>query len=656
MSTLQLNTYKTSHLINGIGQTNVVINNRAISTIKSKYNNYHAEISCYVVNSITGMLPPNRIDTQQLTIPKNICLADLKYSVPGKVDLLIGVALFYDLLQGKRIPLGINQPILQQTKLDWIIGGTFTLCKSSTQCNPSQCYVSVNTHIQEQLERFWQLEEVKQSRPYTRGEQLCEDHFVSTHQRDHNGRFILRLPLKGKISELGDSRDIAEKRLRAVERKLDKNVMLKDAYTKFLQEYESLGHMSNVEDHKETENANYLPHHAVTKATSTTTKVRVVFDASCKTSSGKSLNDILLVGPTIQNTLFNIVTRFRQHTYVITADINKMYRQVLLQPHQRDLQKILWRSPSGEIQSFRLNTITYDLASAPFSAIRCLHQLAEEHKLTLPQAHSIILRDFYVDDLISGDDDAERLKTLIKNITKILQSGGFELHKWNSNDISILNDHNDEDTESVSFDQEVNSLGLIWNTKLDVFQYRVNIETSSSRITKRIILSVISRIYDPLGLIGPIIIQSKLLLQDLWRLKIGWDDTVPTELQSKWSYFRDQLQCISKISAPRHALSKKYKKIEMHGFCDASELAYGACIYIKTINEFEHATINLLCAKSKVAPLKNISLPRLELCAALLLAQLYQQVIQALTISPMSTYFWSDSTIALAWIRGEPSR
>lgn len=138
-----------------------------------------------------------------------------------------------------------------------------------------------------------------------------------------------------------------------------------------------------------------------------------------------------------------------------------MYRQVLLQSHQRDLQRILWRSPSGEIQSFRLNTITYGLASAPFSAIRCLHQLAEEHKLTLPQAHSIILRDFYVDDLISGDDDAERLKTLIKNITKILQSGGFELHKWNSNDISILNDHNDEDTESVSFDQEVNTLGLI---------------------------------------------------------------------------------------------------------------------------------------------------------------------------------------------------
>lgn len=654
---LQLTTCKTNHLINGIGQTNVTINNRVTSKIRSKYNNYYAEISCYIVDSITGLLPPNRIDPRQFKIPENIRLADPNYNVPAKIDLLIGVTLFYDLLQEKRIRLGNNQPILQETKLGWIIGGTFTPGKSSTQCKASQCYVSLNTQIQEQLERFWQLEEVKQSRLYTKEEQTCENHFVSTHQRNQDGRFIVQLPLKGNISELGDSREIAERRLCAIERKLDKNATLKNAYSKFLQEYKDLGHMSEVEEHEENdEHANYLPHHAVTKSTSTTTKVRVVFDASCKTSTGKSLNDLLLVGPTIQNTLFHIVTRFRQHTYVVTADINKMYRQVLLQQSQRDLQRIVWRSPSGKLQSFRLNTITYGLTSAPFSAIRCLCQLAEEHKITFPQANQVILRDFYVDDLISGDKDKEQLKVLIRDITKILQSGGFELHKWNSNDVSILNDNDNEATESVSFDQEVNTLGLIWNTQSDTFQYRVNLEAPTSRITKRIILSVISRIFDPLGLIGPTVIQSKSLLQDVWALKIGWDDAIPTELQVKWSYFRDQLQCISNISIPRHAFGKNHNKMEIHGFCDASEMAYGACIYIKTTNEFKAVTVNLLCAKSRVAPLKNISLPRLELCAALLLSQLYQQVMQSLTISAGATYLWSDSTITLAWIRGEPSR
>lgn len=130
---LQLNTCKTNHLINGIDQTNVLINNRAISTIKSKYSNYHMKISCYIVDSITGMIPSNKINTRQFTIPENILLADPNYNIPAKIDLLIGVTLFYDLLQEKRIRLGNNQPILQETKLGWILGGAFTPCKSSTQ-------------------------------------------------------------------------------------------------------------------------------------------------------------------------------------------------------------------------------------------------------------------------------------------------------------------------------------------------------------------------------------------------------------------------------------------------------------------------------------------------------------------------------------------
>lgn len=144
------------------------------------------------------MIPSNKINTRQFTIPENILLADPNYNIPAKIDLLIGVTLFYDLLQEKRIRLGNNQPILQETKLGWILGGTFTPCKSSTQCNSSQCCVSLNTQIQEKLERFWQLEEVKQSRSYTKEEELCEEHFVSTHQRDQKGRFIVSITIKGK--------------------------------------------------------------------------------------------------------------------------------------------------------------------------------------------------------------------------------------------------------------------------------------------------------------------------------------------------------------------------------------------------------------------------------------------------------------------------
>lgn len=333
-----------------------------------------------------------------------------------------------------------------------------------------------------------------------------------------------------------------------------------------------------------------------------------------------------------------------------------MYRQVLLQMDQRDLQRILWRKTSGSIQTFRLNTITYGLASAPFLAIRCLHQLAKDYKVASPAASTAIIRDFYVDDLITGGDDIEQLKVLKDDVTTILRSAGFEMHKWHSNEDSVFDKEDEETIEAVNFSEEVTTLGLVWNTKSDVFQYKFSLTGHSSKLTKRVILSIISQIFDPLGLIGPVTVRSKLLLQDLWRLKIDWDDPVPSDLQLKWTTFRDQLQHIIEISIPRHAFSQTYSRMELHGFGDASEVAYGACIYVKTVNAHGDITVNLLCAKSKVAPLKNISLPRLELCAALLLARLYQQVTQALTIASSSTYLWSVSTIALAWIKSEPSR
>ncbi|XP_039303905.1 uncharacterized protein LOC120357484 [Solenopsis invicta] len=229
------------------------------------------------------------------------------------------------------------------------------------------------------------------------------------------------------------------------------------------------------------------------------------------------------------------------------------------------------------------------------------------------------------------------------------------MHKWNLNKNLISNEDNKEISESVNFNKEVNTLGIIWNPKRDTFQYRINLKPHLSKLTKRVILPVASKIFDPLGSIGPITVQSKLLLQNLWRSKVGWDNPVPAELQSKWTHFRAQLQSISKISIPRYAFSNDYVSSELHGFCDASELAYG-CYYIKTENSQGDATVNLLCAKSRVAPVKSISLSRLELLAALLLARLYQQVTKALTIKPTSTHLWSDSTITLAWIKGESSR
>ncbi|KAF2895031.1 hypothetical protein ILUMI_11143 [Ignelater luminosus] len=217
--------------------------------------------------------------------------------------------------------------------------------------------------IQNQLERFWELEETEVKRKtLTKEENLCERHFIETHKRDETGRFTVSLPLKQEYTRLGDTKQVAIKRFLTLERKFSRDNNLKPTYSEFMSHYVEMGHMTKInEDHLSGNNTvYYLPHHPVEKQSSVTTKLRVVFNASQPSTSGKSLNDMLLVGPNIQDDLFAILIRFRRHTYVINADIAKMYRQINVEDSQRDLQRILWREdPNQELAHYRVNTVTY---------------------------------------------------------------------------------------------------------------------------------------------------------------------------------------------------------------------------------------------------------------------------------------------------------
>ncbi|XP_075210265.1 uncharacterized protein LOC142317594 [Lycorma delicatula] len=211
----------------------------------------------------------------------------------------------------------------------------------------------------------------------------------------------------------------------------------------------------------------YLPHHAVFKQTSSTTKLRVVFDASAKADNGISLNDTLIVDPSVQQDLISIVLRFRTHVYAMIADIAKMYRQVLVDPRDYDLQRIIWRNSSEEeIGHYQLKTITYGSASAPFLATRCIIQLANENSKQFPKASEVIRRDFYVDDLQTGADDLTEAMQLQGEITAILKQAGFDLRKWCSNSSTLLESVSETDDSNHTFNfssEGINTLGLIWN-------------------------------------------------------------------------------------------------------------------------------------------------------------------------------------------------
>ncbi|XP_050059758.1 uncharacterized protein LOC126551048 [Aphis gossypii] len=245
-----------------------------------------------------------------------------------------------------------------------------------------------------------------------------------------------------------------------------------------------------------------------------------------------------------------------------------------------------------------------------------------------------------------------------------MQSAGLELRKWSSNNINLIKDipNNQEGnkTKPISDDNSITKiLGLFWNSDMDTFQFEVkeNNFTFINHITKREILSEIACLFDPLGLVGPAIIRAKLMLQELWRLQIQWDDPLPNDIKERWIAYRTSLCLLNDLLIPRQITCEgDIVNIQIHGFSDASIYAYGCCLYLRCTNSSGAHTSKLMCAKSKVAPLKAISLPRLELCAALLLARLSNKIIPKLHVKVNNSYFWSDSKIVLAWITSSSTK
>lgn len=250
--------------------------------------------------------------------------------------------------------------------------------------------------------------------------------YSATTSRNQYGRYIVKLPLRSDPAVIGDSFQEALRRFRQIEKRLQRDVALQTNYNNFMKEYLSLCHMQMVEDITQSKGVRYfLPHHPVFREASTTTKLRVVFDASMKTDGGKglSLNDILLVGPVVQDDLFSVIIRFRMHSLVFTADIVKMYRKIQVHKENTSLQSILWRSsPHQEIKVYELNTVTYGTAAAPYLATRTLNQIAVDCKDEYPNAENVI-KDFYVDDILSEANTVEEAKKIISELNS--QKGDF---------------------------------------------------------------------------------------------------------------------------------------------------------------------------------------------------------------------------------------
>ncbi|XP_044741884.1 uncharacterized protein LOC123302858 [Chrysoperla carnea] len=415
-----------------------------------------------------------------------------------------------------------------------------------------------------------------------------------------------------------------------------------------------LGYLSVAKD----PGAYILPHHGVEKPSSSTS-LRVVFDASCSTESG-SLNDKLLTGPTLQSNITEVILHFRTYAVAMSTEICKMYLQIILHENDRKYQHMFYRfNLSDSITEYELNRVTFGMSASPYLAIRVLLQLIQDEGAAYPLASNALANHTYVDNILTGAHNLNDALALQKELIQLLQKGGFTLKKWASSSTELLKTVPIECHETpIAFSSLENStikvLGMQWDPVSDCLSYAV--QAPQIILTKRAVLSNIAKLYDPLGYLSPVIFKAKCIMQQTWKINnLKWDDLLPDEIASQWCSFLNQLHTLSQIKIPRCIINKPYKNIAILGFADASKLGYASTIYLRLTKSDNSVSINLLMSKTRLAPISTISIPRLELCAALLLVKTFQSIkpfVSSLEVD--KTYLFSDSTVVLDWLKHSP--
>jgi hypothetical protein len=646
-----------------------------ILSLESLIKDFNFEVNCLVFPQVTGRLPSFPCSGKDLGHLRGLPLADPKFLEPREVDILLGADVFGFLLLPGKVFRDRESPYALATELGWIVSGP---TKVSGLRGSSSANLSVRVHTSRVetdalVKRFWELDQVPEHPQWTADEKKCEEHFVSAHSREQGGRYVSPLPLNSKFSGLGASRYMAVKRLEQVERRLSRGSH-SDQYLNFMREYEDLGHMEEVQPGncgEEVGRTNYLPHHFVLREESTSTKLRVVFDGSAKTSSGLSFNSCLLVGPKVQDDLFYHLLRFRLNPIALKADVVKMFRQFRVSSSDADLQRILWReTPDSPMKEYRLTTVTYGTASAPYAASRCMKQISLDYAEEFPEAAGVFGRNFYVDDLLVSVPSVEDGVRVQKGLEVVAAKAGLEIGKWDSNASQVL-EHVPLASRAKNSKFHVDdgqfvtkALGVTWDSVSDYLLFQGFEFRNILRVTKRVVLSEMSRIFDPLGILSPVTVKLKIFLQRLWtpietetgESKIlDWDDELPDNLRAEWDSYHKGMGSINNMKTPRVLLVPGSSRHELHGFSDASERAYAGVLYLRSFGEDGTVSSRLVCGKTKVAPLKSQSIPKLELCGALLLAKLVTTVVSATSLT-CPIYTWTDSELVLKWISNSSRR
>lgn len=514
---------------------------RGISTVAlcNRFNDaVIGSFDIIVVDELPNILPSRPLewygDSDQL--------ADPSYHKPAAIDAILGAGVWARIIQSK-VKRFSDDLIALDSKIGALVLGDDP-CPEPTDITCHAASAKSKDNLLEMIKHLWEIEKDPHEKMMSPDNVWCQQNFASAHTRTESGRYVVTIPLKPGL-ELGDSRAAALRRFYLLEARLSRDPELAEKYISFMREYEALGHMTPVDLASVIGGAllYYIAHHPVLK------KFRVVFDASGLTTNGRSLNDIQFSGPKLQPDIIDIILDFRTGKYGLCADIAKMFRQILIHKDQWNLQRIFWReNKRAPLREYWLKVVTYGMASSSYNSIRALMQCAADHAAEHPIGAEMVEN---VDDMLASCDTQEEAAIAKADVSNLLLKGGFELTKWVSNSPDIMNDSVDRPELPLSVAESPSILGIKWDYIGDNLTINVKLRQQSTTMTKRELASECARVYDPLLLLSPVMIRAKHFLKEVWRLKIGWDEKIPSELQQQWEEFYQSLEALKDFRIPR---------------------------------------------------------------------------------------------------------
>ena len=604
-------------------------------------------------------------------------LADPPGGESGKglnIEVLIGADNYWKLVTGEVIRHE-NGPTAIETHIGWVLSGPVEECQ--THLANSDTHVFHNSsELNDTLKRFWDLETLG----IKNKEESLYDKFVSS-ITFCEGRYEVQLPWKDVHPPLPSNYQLCLSRLTGLIRRLKRDSTLLRDYNAVIRDQLKRGIVEVVREPESADRSNthYIPHHAVVRRDKATTKLRIVFDASAR-SSGPSLNECLYAGPPLNRTILEILLRFRVHRVGLIGDIEKAFLMVSIHPDDRNYLRFLWiddiSMETPAIVTMRFRRVMFGVSSSPFLLNGTIKYHIEHYRDTDPEFVAKFLRSIYVDDVIFGAPDDEMAFKLYLTSKKRLAEGGFNLRKFFSSSpqliekinqtecdvtygVKLIIEEDESYTKSTSKEvravEEQKVLGVRWNYVDDrlVFDMQHIAEVAMTKgITKRGVVSAIASFYDPLGIMSPCIVLFKILLQDIWDAGIDWDEPLSGDLLTTWEHLLSELMKAPPLSVPRCYFAEIPSPTcySLRGFCDASSKAYAAIVYLRA-ESVEGIKIRFVTAKTRIAPRKQ-TIPRLELLSALLLARLVTSVTEALTndLQLSTPICYTDSLVALYWI------